>query len=85
MQRYIESVSARIAGQSVAVTHRWAASVGFTQDGRPLCVKVFDQSTGTVVAVGGYNGTGNLVGPVAARAALAYALDGTPPPAYLTS
>ena len=35
-----------------------------------------------VVAVGGYNGTGNLVGPVAARAAVAYALDGTEPPSY---
>jgi hypothetical protein len=32
-----------------------------------------------VVAIGGYSGTGNLVGPVAARAAVALALDGTPP------
>jgi glycine/D-amino acid oxidase-like deaminating enzyme len=36
-----------------------------------------------VVAVGGYNGTGNLVGPVAARAAVALVLDDAPPPAYL--
>jgi glycine/D-amino acid oxidase-like deaminating enzyme len=35
-----------------------------------------------VIAVGGYNGTGNLVGPVAARAAVALALDGTPPAPY---
>jgi hypothetical protein len=35
------------------------------------------------VAVGGYNGTGNLVGPVAARAAVARLLDGATPPGYL--
>jgi hypothetical protein len=38
-----------------------------------------------VVACGGYSGTGNLVGPVAARAAVALALDGIEPPAYFTS
>jgi glycine/D-amino acid oxidase-like deaminating enzyme len=38
-----------------------------------------------VVAIGGYNGTGNLVGPVAARAAVALALDGTPPPPYFAA
>lgn len=38
-----------------------------------------------MIAVGGYSGTGNLVGPVAARAAVALAVDGTPPPRYLTS
>ena len=58
-------------------THRWAASVGFTAGRRARCApRVADG----VVAVGGYNGTGNLVGPVAARAAVALALDGTPPP-----
>ena len=44
---------------------------------------VHRRSTTGVVACGGYNGTGNLVGPVAARAAVALALDGTPPPSYL--
>jgi glycine/D-amino acid oxidase-like deaminating enzyme len=70
-----------MAGAPVAVTARWAASVGFTDDGRPLCT-LADEG---VVAVGGYNGTGNLVGPVAARAAVALAVDGTPPPAWLAS
>jgi glycine/D-amino acid oxidase-like deaminating enzyme len=55
--------------------------VGFTGDGRPLCTEV----DAGVVAIGGYNGTGNLVGPVAARAAVAALLDGEPPPAYLRS
>jgi glycine/D-amino acid oxidase-like deaminating enzyme len=79
VQDYIESVARRMAGGPVDTTHRWAASVGFTADGRPLCAQVEDG----VVAVGGYNGTGNLVGPIAARAAVALALDGTAPPAYL--
>jgi glycine/D-amino acid oxidase-like deaminating enzyme len=65
-----------MAAAPVQVTHRWAASVGFTDDGRPVCAQVADG----VVAVGGYSGTGNLVGPVAARAAVGLACDGTPPP-----
>lgn len=78
VQAHVETVAARMVGGSIAVTHRWAASVGFTADGRALCTEV-DEG---VVAIGGYSGTGNLVGPVAARAAVALALDGTPPPDY---
>lgn len=78
VQAYIETVAARMAGAPVTVTHRWAASVGFTSDGRPLCARVDDG----VVAIGGYNGTGNLVGPVLARAAVAHLLDGATAPAW---
>jgi glycine/D-amino acid oxidase-like deaminating enzyme len=81
VQAYIETVAARMAGRPVSVTARWAASVGFTDDGRPLCTMVDDG----VVAVGGYNGTGNLVGPVSARAAVALAVDGAPLPSWLSS
>ena len=81
VQGWIEHVATRIAGGQVDVEDRWAASAGFTPDGRPLCTRVSDG----VVAIGGYNGTGNLVGPVAARAAVAYAVDGVEPPAYLAS
>jgi glycine/D-amino acid oxidase-like deaminating enzyme len=77
VQRYLDDLAARMAGAPVLVTHRWAASVGYTPDGRPLCTSVADG----VIAIGGYNGTGNLVGPVAARAGVAMALDGTAPPA----
>jgi glycine/D-amino acid oxidase-like deaminating enzyme len=79
VQEHIEHVAQRFAGQPAAITHRWAATVGFTADGRALCTPVAEG----VVACGGYNGTGNLIGPIAARAALALALDGTAPPAYL--
>lgn len=81
VQDYIDDVAARMAGGPVEVTHRWAASVGYTPDARALCTLVDD----AVVAVGGYNGTGNLVGPVAARAAVALVLDGIAPPAYLAT
>jgi gamma-glutamylputrescine oxidase len=81
VQMRIEHVAERMAGALVAVTHHWAASVGYTEDGRPLCTEVEPG----VVAIGGYNGTGNLVGPVAARAAVALAIDGTSPPPYFAT
>jgi glycine/D-amino acid oxidase-like deaminating enzyme len=86
VQAYVETVAARMAGGPVRVSHRWAAPVGFTQDGRALCtVAAREDTEEVVVAVGGYSGTGNLVGPVAARFAVALALDGTPPPPCFTS
>lgn len=81
VQRHIESVARSMAGHPVTVISRWAASVGFTADGRPLCTTVDDG----VIALGGYNGTGNLVGPVAARAAVEHLLDGAPVPAFLST
>ncbi len=50
---------------SASVTHRWAASVGYTPDGLPILEEV----RGKTWAVGGYNGTGNIVGALSARAA----------------
>ena len=47
------------------VTHRWAASVGYTPDGLPVLEEVRPKTW----AVGGYNGTGNIVGVLGARAA----------------
>ena len=81
VQAWIERVAARFAGAAVQVSHRWAASVGYTPDARPLVTQVRPG----VVACGGYNGTGNLVGPIAARAAVALGLDGVAPPACFSS
>lgn len=81
IQAWIDRAARRVAGQPVTVTHRWAASAGYTPDLRALCLAVDDG----IVACGGYSGSGNLVGPVASRAAVALALDGTTPPAYLRS
>lgn len=81
VQRHIEGLAERLAGAPVTVERRWAASAGFTEDGRPVVATVDDG----VVACGGYSGTGNLVGPVAARAAVARVVDGTEPPGWASS
>ncbi len=81
VQGWIERLAARFAGTPVTVTHRWAASAGYTEDGKPVVSEVRPR----VVACGAYNGTGNLIGPIAAKAALALGLDGTPPGDYFTS
>jgi len=47
------------------VTHRWAASVAYTESGLP----VLAEARPKVWACGGYNGTGNIVGRLCGRAA----------------
>ena len=55
---------------SAPVTHRWAASVGYTRTGLPWLGEVRER----VWAAGGYCGTGNVVGALCGRAAAARAL-----------
>ncbi len=57
-------------GVRAPVTHRWAASVGYTPDGLPLLAEVRPG----VWATGGYSGTGNIVGALGGRAAAARAV-----------
>ena len=52
------------------VTHRWAARVGFSRGVLP----VFARLRGGVVAVGGYSGTGNVVGSLLGREAVSACL-----------
>lgn len=78
VQAWIAGAAERIAGQPVTITHQWAASVGYTRDRRPPVVLVDDG----VAVCGAYSGSGNLVGPLAARAAVRLAVDGTAPPGY---
>ncbi len=52
-------------GVHAPITHRWGASVGYTAGVLPVAAEV----RSGVWAVGGYNGTGNLVGALAGRAA----------------
>lgn len=56
-------------GVNAPVTHRWAASVGYTPDNLP----VLEQVRPKVWALGGYSGTGNIVGSLCGRAAAALA------------
>jgi glycine/D-amino acid oxidase-like deaminating enzyme len=63
-------------GVEAPVTHRWAGVVGYTDDALPILEAVRPG----VLAVGGQNGHGNVIGSAAARAAAAIAL-GEPAPA----
>jgi glycine/D-amino acid oxidase-like deaminating enzyme len=55
----------RIGVHEAPVTHRWAAVVGYTEDGLP----VFTEARPSVWAAGAYSGTGNVVGALCGRAA----------------
>ncbi len=70
VQTAIERLLRERLGVSAAVTHRWAASVGYTRTGFPWLGEVRDG----VWAAGGYCGTGNVVGALCGRAAAARAL-----------
>lgn len=50
-------------GVTAQITHRWAASVGYTTSGVPISEEVRPG----VWAIGGYNGTGNIVGSLLGR------------------
>jgi glycine/D-amino acid oxidase-like deaminating enzyme len=54
-------------GVNAPVTHRWAASVAYTDDGLPVLEEVRPK----VWALGGYSGTGNIVGALCGRAGAA--------------
>jgi glycine/D-amino acid oxidase-like deaminating enzyme len=81
VQAWIEGQARRLVGGPVTVTHRWAASAGYTADGRPVVGAVRPG----VVAAGGYSGTGNIVGVLAAKAALRCGLSGTEPPIWFAT
>ncbi len=57
-------------GVQAPITHRWAAPVGYTDNGLP----VLEEVRPSLWAIGGYSGTGNVVGAclggIAARLAL---------------
>lgn len=73
IQSQLERHLRDVIGSHAPVTRRWAASVGFTNDGLP----VFEEARPGVWAIGGYCGTGNVIGALCGRAAarLAIGLD----------
>ncbi|HVT72670.1 MAG TPA: FAD-binding oxidoreductase [Lacunisphaera sp.] len=75
IQGLLEKFLRERLGVRAPVTHRWAASVAYTPDALP----VIEQVRANVWAVGAYNGTGNVVGALSARAA-ARRLCGEPAP-----
>ena len=60
-------------GVQTPVTHRWAASVGYTDGVLP----VLKQPRQNLWALGGYNGTGNVMGALYGRAAAQLAVTGS--------
>ncbi|HET8673321.1 MAG TPA: FAD-dependent oxidoreductase, partial [Thermoleophilaceae bacterium] len=61
LERYLRDELGQTAAQ---ITHRWVGIVGFSEGDRPL-VRQMDDG---VYALGGYSGTGNLIGFIAGRA-----------------
>jgi gamma-glutamylputrescine oxidase len=65
IQAALERHLREVIGARAPVTRRWAASVGYTADGLP----VLAETRTRVWAVGGYCGTGNVIGALCGRAA----------------
>jgi gamma-glutamylputrescine oxidase len=51
-------------GVEAPITHRWAATVGYTESGIPI----LEQVRPGVWAIGAYSGTGNVIGALCGRA-----------------
>lgn len=64
VQRSLDQVLRERVGTRAPVTHRWAATVGYTADRMPIA----EQARAGVWVVGGYSGTGNVVGALLGRA-----------------
>ena len=62
VQSHLERVLREQIGTTAPVEHRWTGVVGFTPDALP----VLAEPEPGLLAVGGYSGTGNLVGPLCA-------------------
>lgn len=72
VQEALEQFLRGFIGTEAVITHRWAASVGF-HDGE---LPVLEETAPGVWAMGGYNGTGNLIGALCGRAAVELAVHG---------
>lgn len=73
VQSHLDDLLRARLGVTAPVTHRWAARVGFTNSGLPVC----EQVRPGVWAVGGYSGTGNVIGAMMARIAVELAHRGS--------
>ncbi len=70
LQTWLERRLRERIGTRAPITHRWAATVGYTADDLPVTEPFADGVWG----VGGYSGTGNVVGALCARGAVRRAL-----------
>jgi len=72
VQGYLERTLRERLGVHAPITHRWAASVAYTETGLPVFTSLGDG----IQVLGGYSGTGNVVGALLGRAAAQRALTG---------
>lgn len=72
VQQELDRLLARVR-PAATVSHRWAGLIAFTEDRLPVCEEVRPG----VTACGAYSGTGNLLAPLAGRAAVELAVDGS--------
>ncbi|MEO7997325.1 MAG: FAD-binding oxidoreductase [Gemmatimonadaceae bacterium] len=71
VQSMLERFMRETLGVHAAISHRWAASAGYSNTGLP----VVEQTREGVWVIGGYSGTGNVIGALCGRAIVAMALD----------
>ncbi len=71
VQAHLETFLRQGLGVRARITHRWAGTIGFTDDKLPVIWK------GSGWAVGGYSGTGNVLGAVCGRAVAQWAVTGS--------
>lgn len=71
VQSMLETFVREHLGVQAPITHRWAACAGYTETGLPI----IEQVRRDVWGLGGYSGTGNVIGALAARGVVAAALD----------
>lgn len=79
VQEMLERFLRKTLGVDAPISHRWAASAGYSSTGLP----VVEETREGVWVIGGYSGTGNVIGALCARAIVAQALDGNLAPARM--
>jgi gamma-glutamylputrescine oxidase len=72
IQSMLETFMREHLGVDAPITHRWAASAGYASTGLPIVEEIRKG----VWVIGGYSGTGNVIGALCGRAIVALALDG---------
>ena len=63
-ERLEQYLAGELGIEGPTITHRWVGVVGFSDDSRPFAGEVREG----LYALGGYSGTGNLIGLIAGRA-----------------
>ena len=71
VQDHLENFLRQGLGVRAPITHRWAGTIGFTENKLPVIWK------GSGWAFGGYSGTGNVLGAVCGRAVAQWAVTGS--------